>query len=195
MNRRLAVSLALAFLSFLLAPRSHADTFPTPNGDGTFVIPDGSVITDEFFTPPGTTLTGFYTVDWTFADGSGTERTDSNDGGWGSITFTTPVSDLVFDWVGGGIFVANADDGEAFSCYSCGQDSGVATFTGPDITSITFQGFSGIGGIDSMTYTLDGPGAPVPEPGALLLLCVGLSACLAIRTRSKQFFGARRRPA
>jgi hypothetical protein len=183
MIRRLTVALPLAILMFVLAPRANADTFPTPNGDGTFVIPDGSVITDEYFTPPGSTLSGFYTVDWTFADGYGTERTDANDGGWGSMTFTTPVADLVFDWVGGGIFGANSNDGEAFSCYSCGQDTGVAMFTGPGITSISWFGFQQLGGIDSMSYTLDGPGVPTPEPSALLLLCAGLSACLAIRKR------------
>ena len=180
MSRRLTLSLALAVLVLGISSLARADTIVNPDGNGELIIPDGSLITDMYFTPPGSTLTGFYTIDWTFADGYGTEWDDYNDGGFGSITFTTPVSDLVIQYVSRGQFFTLGYP--YFNCFDeTGGCNGILDLAGPGITGFSWGGSNGFAGISSMTYTVDA--IATPEPGSLVFLGLGLLALVGFSRR------------
>ena len=190
------MKIVLAALAVLLfASLAQADTLSlyNPNDPAELVsvlaIPDGSTITSETFIP-GDSAIGIWIVDYSFADGTGFAKGDTNDDVFGAITFTLPVSSVTFGWLGD-IFGVEATDGESFAaCFNfyqgCGINSGVQTFTGNDITGLTWSGYDpGYGGISSLAYTSDPVGAP--EPSTYTMLIAGIFGLLAL-------FGLARKP-
>jgi PEP-CTERM motif len=173
------VKLAVASVMLLFAAVALADQVPTENG--ILIIPNGSTITSESNVGYGTTLY------FSFADGTGYEYGNSLvDVGGGTLTFTTPVSDVSFDWIGY-LFSASDNVGDSFTALpqdpnSPVPSSGIADFSGTGITSIAFGSTDEVGGINSMTYKLDGTDPPpVPEPSSLLLLGIGVAVLIGRR--------------
>jgi hypothetical protein len=145
---------------------TYADTLNFPNGP--IVIPNGSTITSESVNP----VTGGEIVTFSFGDGTGAADGDSNDGGSGSITFTTPVTKVSLNFIDQALDAGvSASNGQGFECdietTPCTGDIEL-TFSGTGITSITWGYFKTEGGIDSMSYV------EAPEPSTLLLLTVPL---------------------
>jgi hypothetical protein len=187
------MKIALVALAVLLfASLAQADTLSLYIPDDPTVlvsvlaIPDGSTITSETFIPPGGSATGLWIVDYSFADGTGFAQGDTNDEAFGAIFFTIPVSSVTFGWLGD-IFAVEATDGESFGACSnfyqgCGINSGAQTFTGNDITGLTWAGNDpGYGGISSLAYTTEPVKAP--EPSLFLLSGLGLTALLGFARR------------
>jgi hypothetical protein len=170
------VKLVIAFAVLFLASVAHADEIQTDSGP--VYIPDGSVVTliqDVQGELPYTSI-----VDFSFADGTGYAITQGSDGGGGGIYFTTPVSDLSFDWDGFSIIVSD-NLGDVFTDDPAHAipDNPTQTFSGPGITYIGWADYFGpASGIGSMTYTED-----VAEPNTLPLLGLGLIALLAFSCR------------
>jgi PEP-CTERM motif len=176
------LAFAAATLMSALCPMVKADTIVTPNNNGVLIVPDGSLITAMFFTPPGGSLSGFYTIDFQFQNGYGYARGDYNDGDNGVITFTNPVSNLSVNWEATGsefsMFAATNPGGSLYRCdpLPCPTQ---ASFPGPGITSLSWQNDKGFSGIDSLTYTVTAS----PEPSSLLLLGSGLMALVGLFRR------------
>jgi hypothetical protein len=170
------IAAAIAFLFF--ASLAQADTV-TVNG-AVVTIPEGSSVTSIDYIPPNANNGDpIVIVDFSFADGYGTAANESGYDsfpGLGNITFTVPVSNLTFTWDGVYYFEAGVASGSnqiGSFVYdpesNFGLASGVATFYGPDITSMQWDGFDGAGGITSMSYVED-----TVEPGTFVLLAAGL---------------------
>ena len=107
---KVSVSLIILILLFLITPLARAETIVlsspgTTNGLSVLIIPDGSTITSEIYSPPGGSATGLWTINFTFADGFGMSRGDTNDGDGGFITFATPVSNLTITWATSNAFI------------------------------------------------------------------------------------------
>ncbi len=178
--------LAIVFAMFLVSPL-QANTF-TLNSPGTnaplsvIVIPDGSTITSEIYSPAGTTTaTGAWTVNYVFADGFGFTAGDINDGTAGSIHFNVPVSNLTIQWHTSFIFSISGS-GVIFNPPRCTPPfincpaEGTATFTS-DVSGFNWDSnHTGYGGVESMSYT-------VPELSSLALLPLGLIGILIARKR------------
>ena len=191
------MKIVLAALAVLLfASLAQADTLSlyNPNDPAELVsvlaIPDGSTITSETFIP-GDSAIGIWIVDYSFADGTGFAKGDTNDDVFGAITFTLPVSSVTFGWFGGNVFQVEAAGGGSFqSCVNsedgCGIGSGVETLIGPAITGLTWAGYDpGYGGISSLAYNSDPIGAP--EPSTYAMTIAGIFGLLAL-------FGLARKP-
>ena len=172
--------LVIAFTVLLLASVVRADQV---NVNGVeMIIPDGSAVTSVTTneTPSGD-LT--YNVDYSFADGTGSTEFELHSGDLstnGEIYFTNPVSNVEFSYFGNPFLVGdNVGDGffapEESTSYS-------GTFAGPGITSIGWQGYSFVGGITSLSYTVD---ANVSEPSPLLLSGMGLAALIGFARRNR----------
>lgn len=178
------ISLIALLAVFLFVPASKADTIVEPNNDGTLIIPDGSVITDMYLVPDQPYQT--YGVDFTFADGYGSEDGNYEEGDAGSINFTTPVSDLVVSLVVPDtefyIFASTSPNGASSTEYNCTPIGttcygGELSFPGPNISYLSWQnGGGGYSGISSMSYT-------TPEPRTIVLLVGGLLGILALGKR------------
>src|SRR5262245_49387984 len=92
MGRKLAVTLAVALLIFVLAPMASADIITTPGGF--LVIPDGSQITSVFITFEFPAC-GFHVgLDFQFQGGTGSTSGCFPEGNFTVINFTVPVTDL-----------------------------------------------------------------------------------------------------
>jgi PEP-CTERM motif len=185
---KLALAVAILSLFASIMP-AHADTL-TIQPDYELIIPDGSTVTSvSLVVPPGLDAPESYAlVDFTFAFGYGTVQANADaDGDVGIIVFTNPVSDLSFEYSGGSIFYASifGEDGVLLNSFTqfapaATAAEGNASFAGP-VTSITWGSGYGIpGGVLSMSYTA------VPEPGALLLVGLGLIflSGLSLKNRS-----------
>jgi len=157
--------LAVLVLIFGLLLPTLAEDIPVPGG--TLIIPDGSQITGTFVCclPPA------HGVDFSFADGTGKTWGEANDGDTGFMNFTVPLTSLTINWVGDEEYSFEASGSTGFSCTpTVCPPSGTFTFTGTDITSLSWTNFTGASGVESMTYTL----VSTPEPSTLLLLTVSL---------------------
>ena len=162
--------LAVLVLIFGLVVPTLADDITVPNG--LLIIPAGSQVTGVFivegFGGLGLNATG---VDFSFADGTGATWGEANDGDTGFMNFTVPLTSLTINWVGDEEYSFDASGSTGFSCTpTVCPPSGTFTFTGTDITSLSWTNFTGASGVESMTYTL----VSTPEPSTLLLLTVPL---------------------
>jgi hypothetical protein len=193
------MKIVLAALAVLLfASLAQADTLSLYNPNdpaepvSVLAIPDGSTITSETFIPPGDSAIGIWIVDYSFADGTGFAKGDTNDDVFGAITFTLPVSSVTFGWFGGNVFQVEAAGGGSFqSCVNsedgCGIGSGVETLIGPAITGLTWAGYDpGYGGISSLAYNSDPIGAPEPSTYAMTIAGIfGLLALFGLARKSQ----------
>ena len=170
------MKLAVAFAVLLFAVVVRADTV---NVNGIpMIIPDGSTVTSVTTseTPFGD-LT--YNVDYSFADGTGSTEFQLHSGDLstnGEVFFTSPVSELEFSYFGNPFLVGDNLGDDFFGPEGSTSYSG--TFAGPGITSISWQGFTFVDGITSLSYT-------VPEPSSLLLSGMGLAALIGLARRSR----------
>lgn len=187
------VRLAVAFAALFVATLAHADSLT--DGNGTIYYPNGSTITSYTYVP-STAANGFLgesVIDFTFAGGYGVADNfiPSEDEEVGSITFTSPFTDLSIGWAGDiymnfvgpngeigsvcdGVVVAPGDCGP----FGHGVLSGVAFEAGP-VSSFTWEtlgNFSGASGITSLADPVQG----VPEPSSLLLSGISLAALLCL---------------
>ena len=186
MGRKLTVSLAIALLTFVLAPMASADSIETPLGP--LIIPDSSQITSTFVIP---SLSGFgftYGVDFRFSDGTGFDRQDfiESDGG---ITFTVPVTNLSFSAVlasGGNGSLEASNGAELDPCPGgepitfCGPGPFDFTLSGPVSSLGWFAESPGFSGIESLSFTVD---AGDPPTSSLILLGFGLIGLLVSSRR------------
>jgi hypothetical protein len=187
------VKLALAFAALLFATLAHADSLT--DGNGTIYYPNGSTITSYTYVP-STAANGFLgesVIDFQFAGGYGVANNflPADDEESGSITFTSPFSDLLVGWagdiymnfVGPNGEIGSVCDGVAVAPGACGPDasgelSGMTFITGP-VSSIswdTLSNYNGAAGITSLTDPVQG----VPEPSSLLLSGISLAALLGL---------------
>jgi hypothetical protein len=118
----------------------------------------------------------------------------------GYIYFSTAITAITFDYTWDTTSPFNVtfyqSDGNPnggsvpFETVSDPNTSDTETFTfDTDVTELQWIGeneTAGIGGITSLSYTLDGPPVVTPEPGELLLSAFGLAAVfgLALALRS-----------
>jgi hypothetical protein len=177
------VKLVVAFAVLLFASAVHADEVPT--NLGVVYIPNGSVVTSigqvifEGIPCP--------VVSFTFADGTGVAEDQGPMGAIGSLAFTTPVVGLSYDWYAPGYWGSSDNLGDTyFTPNDYDASTGTVAFAGPGITSVEWDAPNNFGlvGIESMTYTLDGPPS-VPEPSSILLSGVGLVALIGLARRKR----------
>jgi hypothetical protein len=175
--------LAVAFAVLLVASLARADNIQVV-GIGSFTIPDGSTVTSIEITPPINIFGPEATIGYSFADGTGTVEGNYGDGYDGVIYFSTPVSDVTLDWFGNDAFQLTDNAGDEIGCGDC---SGVSTLLGSGVTQINWLVGGDLGGIESMSYTLDATDPPnVPEPSSLLLTGLGLAASVGLARRRRR---------
>jgi hypothetical protein len=177
------MKLTLALAALLLAASvAGADQINTAQGP--VYIPNGSSITIEQSIPdpwgesagpglpsglPATLL------DFIFADGYGQIITAGIYGELGSINFITPVAGLSLGYDSDGTDFWVMDNLEDLYGYPDSSGGiGTANWSGPGILAVNFGSGDGSAGIDSMTYSLDGPHS-VPEPPTVAMLLLGLA--------------------
>jgi hypothetical protein len=174
-------TLIVAFAVLLFASVARADEVTTDLG--VLYIPDGSVVTSI----GEVTFDGVEcpVVSFSFADGTGMAEEQGPMGAIGSINFTTPVSGLSF-YLYGPYQSATDNLGDAY--FMPDSFEGTVAFAGPGITSIDWEigDNTGLAGIESMNYTLDGTDPPnVPEPSSLLLSGIGVAALIGLTSRNR----------
>jgi hypothetical protein len=174
----------LLVLALLFAPLAYADTVDF--SVSTFVIPNGSVITNATFfspgfTPCGPNAIGCWAIDFSFPGGSGTAKGELLDGDIGTLTFNQPMSNLTLTWVLAGIDIDIGvfQGGVENFVFSETGNTGSINLPYSGMTSIDWVATGNFGGIDSIVST--------PEPSTILLLCMSFFALLAIN-----LFGFRR---
>jgi hypothetical protein len=176
------MKLAIAFAVLFFALQARADEIQT--SDGTMYIPDGSTVTSITSVLEPYDQGYVYTIDFSFDGGTGVASGNGYVGYGGNLYFTQPVSDLMLDWVGFPMTITdNVGDDFYFDTFDGnGQyDMGTAFFSGPGITSIFWASGADIqGGISS----LDPTPADTPEPSALLLSAIGLTALIGLKLKA-----------
>jgi hypothetical protein len=177
---KLKLAFALAVLFF--ASQAHADIIQTSTGSLT--IPDGSTVTATSIIqdPDGPEWGNTTLVDYSFAGGTGTAEGNFLLGYWGTIDFSSPVSDVSFNFIDASVFIATDNVGDIFGSAE-GQEEGTVSFPGPEITQINWQGGDEVGGITSLDSTPDSQS--VPEPSSLMLSGIGLAALIALARRNR----------
>jgi hypothetical protein len=181
MIRKLAVSLAIAMLMFVLAPLADANIVTFSE----IILPSTTPLTNQYAAFDVTFSNTYYAIDSRFLqDGYGIAEAINP----ATIFFATPVSALSITWVTVNTdFVATAYDASnnvlsTFSAAACGADcEGVASLAGADISSVIWHDNAGLVGIDSLTFT-EGSTA-TPEPSSLLLLGTGLTGLVGFFRR------------
>jgi hypothetical protein len=179
---KMKLALALAVLFF--ASFAHADSVSTP--DGTLVIPAGAVVTSIGISPTVQSQYGWavYQVNFDFADGTGFTVGDNADGYGGKLDFTTPVSDVSFDWFGFQFEAQDSAGDNFFPNYDPGPLSpAVEDFPGSGITYLTWYSAEATGGITYIDPNADSQ--TVPEPSSLLLSGIGLAALIGLARRNR----------
>jgi hypothetical protein len=178
MGRKSTVTLAIALLTFVLAPMASADEIKTP--DGILIIPAGSQVTAVFVVPNSHPL--IFGVDFQFPGGTGSNSGDFIDGDGSTIKFTVPVTNLSLNAVIGGSEGLLSADGFFFSCpgqfpnpsnFCPGPFS--ITISGP-VTTLNVGTADGIAGIESMSFTTVDAGDP--PTSSLIFLGFGLIGLL-----------------
>jgi hypothetical protein len=182
MKMKLAVALVVLFF----ASQAHADGIET--SEGFLTIPDGSTVT-SLYAEPGTEPAdpweppAVYVVDYSFAGGTGSAQGSAETGYEGVIDFSSPVTDLTFGWFGDPLRVGdNAGDSFLGIVITGGQE----TFSGPDITQVTWYSDFTAGGITSLSYVVESTGSPasLPEPSSLILSGIGLAALIGLKLKA-----------
>jgi len=181
----------------ILAPNAHADSLTDPNG--TIIFPDGSVITSNTFVPstPDNGFSGYTDIAFQFAGATGfaSNLIALGAGESGRIVFTESVSNVSVDLQYSYGLYANFfsfDFGELGSftepvctTYPVSLCSAVVTFADPGTFEMTWDtnqasySVSGIGGVNSMTYTA----TPEPSTGFFLLAGGALLGLVMARKR------------
>lgn len=179
------MKILIAVLALFLAGAARADS--VQNTGDYLIIPDGSTVTSNVGVTSGLGFTQYAT--FTFADGTGMAAGSWQEGEYGSLFFTTPVSDVSFTWEGV-LFSATDNAGDSFSDRTYGTD-GTQTLGGDGITEIDFSSPVYTGGIDSISYALDAGTFAVkstvaPEPGTLALLLMGLVGLTVSRRKTRK---------
>jgi hypothetical protein len=193
MGRKLTVTLAIALLTFVLAPLARADSITTPSG--LLIIPDGSQVTSVFVVPMFGSCFNIIGVDFQFQGGTGSTISCTNvEGNNTNITFTVPVTDLSLTAIippedNAGLSALSADGVGVFA-FACSNDPfpnplhpcpGTIdlTLSGPisDLFLFSFETFSGI---ESLSFTVD---AGDPPTSSLIFLGVGLIGLLVSSRR------------
>lgn len=142
---------------------------------GVITIPDGSTVTSITFIPfpHGVEWGNTSLVDYSFLGGTGETEGNSLLGFDGMIDFTAQVSDVSFTWLGVTLFMASDNVGDRFLCDTI-CPAGTEAFQGTGITEINWQAGDEVGGISSMTFTVNPADPPsVPEPSSLMLAGMG----------------------
>jgi hypothetical protein len=169
------MKIAVAFAVLFFASLARADSLGLSGPDGTYdmYLPDGSTVTSTQIIPEISNAESYAIVDFTFAEGYGTEVADEQlDGDSGTITFNSPVTDLSFAYSGGSFFEGPC--GVSVQAQGSGPAAGNGFCEGPVSFFGWNSGYSLPGGITSMSYTVDTP-AVAPEPSSLLLSGIGLA--------------------
>jgi hypothetical protein len=176
------ITLAVAFAVLLFAGAVRADGIETD--EGLFTIPDGSTVTSFDIVPYlGSPQYGYqYEFGYAFADRTGNTEGNYWFGYIGVIDFSVPVSDLTLIWFANDQFTLTDNVGDSIGCGDC---SGVSTLQDSGITQISWQVGGELGGIESMSYTLDATDPPsVSEPSSLLLSAMGLAALIGLKLKA-----------
>jgi len=174
---------ALAVLAlFAVSTTARADSVSSPFGP--LYYPDGATVTSVSETNVLTQQEA-WTLDYSFADGTGDAIAPGLDGEGGGIQFSTPITSITFS------YVWTDDDGYPFDViFSGGQTFSSTSASGTqtidfdeNVTGLRWIGGledEGTGGITSLSYALDGPPVATPEPGELLLSAFGLAAIFGL---------------
>lgn len=177
----------------LFASAAHADTVVAPGGGNYLVIPDGSVVTSNVIGPGPDDPLEYQFATFSFAGGTGKAGGDWENGEEGSLFFSQPVSNVSFTWegqwfqatdnVGDSLYLQPGLGGTSFDPSGNYPTSGSWSFAGTGITEIDFGADVYTGGIDSISYTIDGP-TSMPEPAPLALLAIGLVGLAMLKLRA-----------
>lgn len=194
---RKTLCVAAVLLAIIVAPKAHADSLTDSNG--TIIYPDGSVITSKDYvaSTAANGYSGYTDINFQFAGGTGFAANLSSFGAGdsGHINFSESVSNVsVYLQYSYGLYANffSFDFGELGSftepvcaTYPVTLCSAVVSFANPGIFEMTWTtnqagySISGIGGVNSLTYTA------IPEPSAAFLLLIGFGLLGSVMVRKR----------